>query len=125
MSWDIFVHDFPDGAQTPKDIPSDFKPAAIGLRSDLIAKIQTLVPTANFSDPSWGLIDGGDWAIEVNIGEVEKCNGFALHVRGGELAVPVIAAILDHLNLRGIDAQAGEFFQAGPEALESFRMWRD
>jgi hypothetical protein len=124
MSWDIFVQDLPRDAKTMADIPDDFRPPTIGRRIDVISKILHVVPTADFSDPSWGIIDGGDWSIEVNIGKEEECSGFAFHVRGGDVAVGVVAAILEHLNLRALDAQSGEFFLAGPESVESFRKWR-
>jgi len=124
MSWDIFVQDLPRDAATVADIPHDFKPAPIGKRADIIETIRDVVPSADFSDPSWGQIEGEDWSIEVNIGKNETCNGFALHVRGGDAAAAVVAAILDHLKLRALDAQTGEFFVAGPEALASFRQWR-
>lgn len=53
-----------------------------------------------------------------------RITGFAFHVRGGDAAVGVVAAILDSLNLRAFDAQTGDFFKPGPEALRSFRAWR-
>lgn len=63
---------------------------------------------ADFTDPSWGLIDGKDWSIQVNLGQEEDCRGFALHVRAGDVAVGAIAAILRSLNLRALDSQSGE-----------------
>jgi hypothetical protein len=124
MSWDIFVQDLPRDAATVVDIPPHFEPSPIGKRADIIAKIKEIVPAADFSDPSWGVIEGESWSIEVNIGKSEICKGFALHVRGGDEAVAVVAAILDHLDLRALDGQTGEFFTPGPEALDSFRRWR-
>jgi hypothetical protein len=124
MSWDIFVHDLPADAKTIADIPDDFRPASIGPRQTVIAKIREVVPDANFSDPSWGLVDGEGWSIEVNLGANEECDGFAFHVRGGDEAAGVVAAIVEHLGLRAIDAQTGEFFVAGPEAVASLSKWR-
>lgn len=124
MSWDIFVHDIPADAKSFGEIPKNFKPAPIGKRSMIIDKIREVVPAADFSDPSWGRIDGDGWSIEVNIGAGEECRGFAFHVRGGDAAVGVVAAILQHLNLRALDAQTGDFFVAGEDAMESFRKWR-
>ena len=124
MSWDIFVQDFPRDAKAPEDIPEGFSPASIGERSTVISKIKEVVPIADFSDPSWGLIDGDGWSIEVNFGDREDCNGFVFHVRGGDEAVGVVAAVLQHLDLRAFDAQTGDFFVAGQGAVESFRKWR-
>jgi hypothetical protein len=124
MSWDIFVQDLPGNAKAVSDIPADFRPASIGKRSKVIEKIKEVVPTADFADPSWGLIEGDDWSVEVNIGTNEDCHGFAFHVRGGDAAVGVVAAVLEHMKLRALDSQTGEFFVSGPEAIESFRKWR-
>jgi hypothetical protein len=124
MSWDIFVQDFPRDIKTLEDIPEGYSPPSIGKRSTVISRIKEVVPFANFSDPSWGLIDGDGWSIEVNLGDSEDCMGFAFHVRGGDEAVGVVAAVLQHLDLRAFDAQTGDFFVAGPEAVESFRKWR-
>ena len=124
MSWDIFVQDLPRDARSTADIPADFRPKSIGKRADVIRKIRELLPEANFSDPSWGRIEAEDWSIEVNIGDSEECKSFALHVRGGDAVVGVVAGILAHLDLRALDSQTGEFFVAGPEALESFQKWR-
>lgn len=124
MSWDIFVQDLPRDAKSIADIPADFRPRPIGTRTDVIRKIKEVTPDADFSDPSWGRIEADDWSIEVSIGTDEECAGFALHVRGGDETVGVVAAILEHLNLRALDSQTGEFFVAGPEALESFQKWR-
>lgn len=125
MSWDIFVQDLPADASTVAEIPDDFVPRDIGKRSDIIAKICEVIPDANFSDPTWGLIDGDDWSIEVNVGDAETCTGLALHVRGGDQAIGAIDAIMRALGLRAIDSQTGEFFVAGPVAQASFRKWRE
>ena len=124
MSWDIFVQDLPSEAKRVTDIPSSFRPSHIGKRSEIIDSITSVIPTADFSDPSWGLIDGQDWSIEVDLGQEEDCRGFVFHVRGGDVAVGAVAAILRRLNLRALDSQTGEFFVAGESATESFRQWK-
>jgi hypothetical protein len=107
------------------DIPNDFRPAPVGRRSEIIAKIQEAIPIADFSNPSCGVIDGKDWSIEVSMSDEEICSGFALHVRGSDSAAGAVATILSHSGLRALDSQTGEFFVAGPAAIESFRQWRN
>ena len=124
MSWDIFVQDLPPDAKSVADIPADFKPAPIGKRSMMIERIKEIVPTVNFSDPSWGLIDGDGWSIEIDIGVQEDCDGFAFHIRGADAAAGVVAAILQHLKLRALDSQTGDIFVPGADAVDSLRKWR-
>jgi hypothetical protein len=124
MSWDIFAYDFPRDAKSLEDLPAGFKPPSLGERSSVIAKIREVVPDVNFSNPAWGRIDRDGFSIELNMGRGEVCDGFAFHVRGGAGAVAVVAAILNHLDLRAVDAQTGGFFVAGQASVESFRKWQ-
>lgn len=127
MSWDIFAQDFPDVA-TVEDIPDDFVPRTVGTRDSLIAKIIQACPSADFGDPSWGLIEGRDWSIDVNLGESVESDGFALHVRGSaDEVVSIVTRILDHTQLRAIDSATGEFFDpaTAPNSFEQWRGYRD
>jgi hypothetical protein len=125
MSWDIFVQDLPEKARTVEEIPDDFAPSPICKRSQIIDKIREIVPAADFSDPSWGHIRGDNWSIEVNMGKDEECRGFCFHLRGGDAAAGVVAAILKELKLRALDpAHESGFFTVGPDAVEAFRKWR-
>jgi|SRR5450755_2684951 hypothetical protein len=86
MSWDIFVHDLPSGISLVDEIPSDFLPAPIGLRSEIIAKVKAIYPEGNFSDPSWGRLELPDCSVEFNLGGSEQLKSFAPHIRGGNVA---------------------------------------
>jgi hypothetical protein len=81
MSWDIIVQDFPKDVKSAKDIPADYHPKPIGTRSEIIAKILEVVPSADFSDLSWGDIDEDGWSIEVNLGDEEVLRGFFSRAR--------------------------------------------
>jgi predicted Rdx family selenoprotein len=62
------------------------------------------------------------------MGKEEDCSGFALHIRGGNLALGVVGAILQALNLRALDPQTGGFFALdakGNDALHRWRAYRD
>jgi hypothetical protein len=126
MSWDVYAFDFPRHATTAKDIPIGWKPPKIGTREEIIRRICEIIPEADFSDPSRGHIDSDDWSIEVSIGSEQECDGVTFHVRGGDSAVSVIAAILDRLHLRAVDSSSsGNFFEPGEKGLESFHKWRE
>ena len=125
MSWDIYVQDLPEGIKTVEEIPEDFHPGLIGRRRELIAEIKAVVPEADFSDPSWGRVEGPDFSIEFNMGDDEEVVCLALHVRGSEGAVGLIAAVLDRLGLQALapDSETG-LFEAEETARESFARWR-
>jgi hypothetical protein len=126
MSWDIIVQDLPDVASVA-EIPDGFEPGVIGTRTMLISKIKEAFPSADFSNPSWGLIETDTGSIEVNIGDDEQCDSIALHVRGGESSFPVVVTLLNTLGMRGIDCQTSEFFDplTGEASFEKWRDYRD
>jgi hypothetical protein len=125
MSWDIFVQDIPHGLSSVEDMPDDFEPKPLGARQEIIEKIRSVVPTADFSDPSWGLIDGPDFSIEVSLGSDEIVEGFAFHVRGGDAAAFVVADILERLGCRAFDggSESG-LFEVGPDGSDAQKKWR-
>jgi hypothetical protein len=122
MSYDIFVQDIPDSANTIEDIPDDFTPQEIGSRNEIISSILEIVPEADFSDPTWGNINGESFSIEVNLGEDEILTSFALHANGDKTALTIISAILNHLDLRGFDPD-GIFDPK--RSSKSFKNWKE
>ena len=124
MSWDIFVMDLPRGIGSVADIPDDFKPSTIGPRKVIVEAIAAVAPGVDFSDPTWGYIDDLAYSIEVNIGEADPVESFAFHVRGGDLAVGVIADILERLDLQAIDPQSESGLFDPASATESLQRWR-
>jgi hypothetical protein len=124
MSWDIFVQDLPSGINSVAEIPDDFMPSTIGPRRSIVEAITAATPDIDFSDPTWGRIEGVGYSIEVNIPDEDPVDSFAFHVRGGDLAVGVIADILERLRLRAIDPQSDTgLFEPGTAAA-SLRRWR-
>src|SRR5947207_15896669 len=124
MSWDIYVQGFPTRAATIEDVPNDFVPATIGTRSEIIRKIKDVAPFADFSDPSWGKIDGDKFSIEVSRGKDEELSSFAFHVRGDNEAAAVVSEILIRLKLKAVDGGTGEFFDHS-QATAGLQRWRE
>ena len=128
MSWDIFVQDIPLTAKSVSEIPANFEPRLLGTRAEIIARIRDVVPVADFTSPSWGLIEGAGFSIEVSMGNREEVRGFAFHVRGGEIAASVLADILQHLGFRAFDPSSETgMFNPGDSAcgLRGWREYRD
>ncbi|WP_299534150.1 hypothetical protein [Ulvibacterium sp.] len=109
MSWDLYVQDWGD-FDSLEQIPDDFEPKPIGNRSELIDKIKVAEPTVDFTNPSWGLLENEFFSIEFNMGDSELSDGFVMHVRGNELAIPCIGNILDSLDLKAADGFTPDFF---------------
>lgn len=118
---------FPATAQRVADIPEDFQPAPLGVRVDLITQIREVLPKADFSNPEWGVFEGDGFSIEFQMGDEDICQSVMLLVRGGGSPAPLIGALLDRLQVRGIDCQTSEFFdvEAARASFGSWQRYRD
>jgi hypothetical protein len=128
MSWDLFVQDIPVGVHSIADMPAEYSPRPIPSRDEIIRIVRLVAPFADTSDPSWVRIDAPEANIEISIGHEVPLMGFALHVRGGENSVGLIADILDRLNLRAFDpgSNSGLFdIDTARRSLERWRSYRD
>ena len=124
MSWDILIQDLSD-AVAVEDIPDDFQPQPLGSRAEVVERLKSAFPEADFSDPSWGILDGADWSIEFNVGDGDPCDSVMLHVRGsGTEALAAVQRAIDALGGRGLDMQGSGFFEMD-EARASFAKWQD
>lgn len=124
MSWDIFVQDIPASVRAVSEMPDDFEPQLLGKRAEIIARIREVVPTSDFTDPTWGQINGPDFSIEVSLGDMEDVHSFAFHVRGGELAAVVVADVLRHLGFRAFDPNSDSGIFELDDAAAGLRKWR-
>jgi hypothetical protein len=118
------IHRFPRDIETAEQLPDGFKPPVIGARAEVAQSIRTLFPDANISDLSWLVINGADYSIEVNTGEEEACDGFLLHVRGGERALDAVMQITQHFDARALDLTTCEFLDRMADPGSGFRQWR-
>ena len=124
MSWDILIQDLPDVA-TIDEVPDDFQPGALGSRAEVVERLRSTFPDADFSNHSWGVLDRADWSIEFNVGDGDPCESVMLHVRGsGADALAAVQSAIDAVGGRGLDMQGSGFFELD-EAQASFAKWRD
>jgi hypothetical protein len=127
MSWDIFVMNLPEGVSALSDIPKDYRGPPLGPRSPIIAKISSLYPGVDFSDPSWGVLVLPECIIEFSLqGSNEEVTALVMHIRGGDRAPDIVAHILGELGMRAVDpsSRSGLFEQDPILRSESFARWR-
>jgi hypothetical protein len=125
MSFDVFVQDLPRDARTVADIPDDFTPQPLGRRADILAGILRAASGADFTDPTWGRIDGPGYSVEVNIGPEDPVQSFAFHIRGGPEALLVVAGILAELRLRAIAPGTESGFFEPSEFGGAYSAWQE
>ena len=122
MSSDIFIQDF-GHYNDISEIPDDFKPGPIGNRDEIIKQIVELYPDADFSDPTWGVIDKEIFSIEINLGEDQIVDSIALHVRGEKPGADCVANIIKKLGQRAFDTGTGELLDIN-DPDKGFAKWR-
>ncbi len=124
MSWDIFVQDLPSTAKSIEEISQDFRPRPILPLSRIVEVFKEVAPFADFSDPKWWRVSCDAFSIEVDIGEEDPSNGFALHIRGGGEAAGFVADVLQRLGVRALDPSSDSGFFDLEKSAGGFRKWK-
>lgn len=138
MSWDLYIYNWPKDIKTLKDIPDDWDPPPIALRSEIISKIKAAIPQADFSNPSTGKIESDrriltsdrrfstlDYSVEVVLGTNDMCYSITLIAGGDQRCVDFVSAIVTNLNVRAFDTGSGDWFKPGADAASGFRQWSE
>ena len=109
MSRDIFIQDIPPNIRSVEEIHDSWRPSPLpfGL-AEVVAAVREIVPSADFTDPTWGQVEIPGAAIEVNVSDEPQLDSFALHVRAADQAAAdqFVAQLLDRLNVRAFDPES-------------------
>lgn len=126
MSWDVYIQDFGEHKKL-EDIPEDFKPKSIGVKSEIINKIKEISPELNISDNSLLKLEKNNFSIDFSIGEHETLDYVMLHIRGDKSVFGYIIELITKLNLRAVDTSTGEFIDISknPGGLELWKEYKD
>jgi hypothetical protein len=107
MSWDISVM----AASTPpapvEQMPKDWRGATLGSEGEVREKISAVLPEVDWSDPTWGILEGNGFSFEFNIGSQRPCEGFMIHVRGGGPAVTSLLRLAEKTGWYLLDCSQG------------------
>jgi hypothetical protein len=118
MSWDIYIQDLPD-VPSPNDIPENFRPAPLGAREALVAKILEAVPQAERQGSDWIFLKlpDADLSIQAHMEDSTLVRYFLVHVHGGDASPTWVARIVRSLGFRALDTSIGGWFDpARPDA---------
>lgn len=107
MSWNVLLVELPPGARSVREVPRDFAPNSLGSRDALIARLQKKLPSIDFTDPTWGTLDGGNYSIQFDMGEELEVDTITLHVEGGEDAERAIQVAAQAIGSRAFDMTRG------------------
>ena len=113
MSWDVQLMK-PDGP--------------LGAADEVRAAISAVHPRVDWTDPTWGTLDGGPWHIELNTGSEPVIQSIMLHVRGSGDPIPAIMALCHRNDWRAFDLAEGDFLdedEPSPDGWQDFQAFRD
>ena len=124
MSWDIFAVRLPEGLNDVADIPDDFSAPVFASQAEVISAVLDVAPDADFTDPTWGEVNGPGFSVEVNVSK-DPCDSFAFHVRGSDSAIGFVAAVLERLGIQAFDPQSDTGIFDASSATTSMAEWRE
>ena len=127
MSWDVMI--FNTQGKTPASMEefddSSCKP--LGIAADVRERVLNYLPGIDWSDPTWGILEGDGFSIEFNVGSGDPVENMMLHVRGGGDAIATIIKFVRPMGWSALDCSTSEFLdldnpsQSGWEEFQAFR----
>jgi len=101
MSWDVMLF-----SQDPGPITGDMKIPPLGDADFVRARISKSLPGVDWSDPSWGILQGDGWSIEFNQHSSGVTDAVMLHVRGGGDPIAAIVRLCKDTGWVAFDLQS-------------------
>ncbi len=123
MSWDVFLMQVPQNIVSPQDLPEDFL-SELGPRATVLAALSKALPALDLNDPAWGVLRGGDYSIEFNMGDDDPMDRIMLHVRGSDAALEPIRRVCEATGWRALDLSTGLFIDFNQDPAAGLRQWR-
>ena len=110
MSWDVLIFNF-NGA-----LPSDevlttkgYQPPPLGEAQQVRDQITQSIPTVDWSDPAWGILNTPDFQMQFNLQVDGLVKSYMIHVYGGGNPLPIIQKLcLDH-GWYALDTSSGDW----------------
>jgi hypothetical protein len=127
LSWDVLLYSAdgtPESLRALEDAvnSADTGLPVIGEAPQLRRSISECAPSVDWSDPTWGILEGEGFSIEFNMGRENSIRDIMLHVRGAGDPISVIVAICKRLRCRALDTITSQCLDL---ATPSDKGWRD
>lgn len=124
MSWDVLLHRAPDGA-TVAELPEGCALPPLGSPTEVRRTIRATLPQVDLSDPTWGVLHGPTWTIELLTGEEDPVTLLTLLVRGtGDDALVPIFDLARALDCAVEDTTEGRLLN-GPEDTDGWHSFQN
>lgn len=108
MSWDVMILNREGTPERLEDVPKDWMPRPMGAADTVRDAIRRTLPSADWSDPGWGIFDGDGFSITFNFQETGTVDAFTLHIRGGGDPLSTIVRLCRENDWAAYDYSNGE-----------------
>jgi hypothetical protein len=128
MSWDLVVMKCREPPPPVADLPKDFASDVMGSVAAIRAAIDSAIPNVDWSDPTWGTHNAGDYSLEFAIDGVESANTFSVYVRGSGDPITALLRLGRQNGWYLLDLQIPEWLHHCSDQSTSwsqFQSWRD
>ena len=124
MSWDVMIFNLQNNIKSVSELTDD-SVISLGSKNEVLSTIRHIFPQANFSDPTWVVLDGKDYSIEFSLGQDEQIEVLMLHVRGSVDALDAIERFCQINDWRAFDSATGDFINFDLKHDEGFKRWTE
>lgn len=127
MSWEVMIFNFGGASPPPLEQIQDGDLKPLGAAKDVRRRISELLPSVDWTDPTWGIYGGDGFSIEFNVGKEDPITNMMLHVRGSGDAISTIMGFICLLGWWAFDCTTSEYLnpqnpsQAGWEGFQRYR----
>ena len=111
-----------------EQMPGDWRGEVLGSQTEVREKISAVLPEVDWSNPTWGILEGDGFSFEFNVGSEDPFDGFMIHVRGGGPAIIPLLRLAEATGWYLLDCSQGEWLHhcKDPEAgWVGFQAYRD
>lgn len=125
MRWDVVVFgpDIPLAGKGGRAIFHDgWHPKSMGSRSQVAQALSEIWPQIDWSDPTWGILDGSGYCLEIALGRDDTVLTFTIFARGH--ATEPILDMLNGTGWRGLDTATGNWMHLTADADEGRRRFQ-
>ena len=111
-----------------EQMPPDWSGETLGSPAEIRQSISAVLPAVDWSDTTWGILEGDDFTFEFNVGKDDPSDGFMIHVRGSGPAVTELFRLSEATGWFLLDCSLSEWLHHCPDPDEGwtgFQAYRD
>jgi hypothetical protein len=118
-SWDVFIF-----STDPRHLSEGTKPPSLGDAASVRAMISQSLPTVDWKNPAWGVLEGKGWSIEFNHQTNGVADSIMLLVRGGGDPATSIVKLCKENGWVALDSSSGELLNLDAPSSKGWRQFQ-